>query len=267
MPPSPIPAPLPPWARALLQVLPFITAGLQEALQYIHAMNDNTQTTNSEWRHVQCVFKPITSTETADNAITTFDVVNITGGTIDNSWTQADYDSVDSDIATLCTGWLAHMGTSYQHTERRYYRRSFNPMTVQEPFTKAGPPEQIKGAASAGTATGSVLRQGSFTTTDRTTYARHWGRNYWPFPSLSGTTITGDGYITTALTDSWGQAVHDQYQNMMTKEFFPVVPVTQVSGVPTRGLLTLTELQMDNVPDVIRRRRPKFATHKFRDGL
>jgi len=236
---------------------------LQEALQYIGAMNDNTQTQNSEWRHVQTIWDIAGSTEASDRAVTTFDIVNVTGAAIDNSWTDADYNSVNSDISGLCTLWLAHMPTSARLVGINYYRRSFNPLSNQQPFTKSGPPERSYTYNNAGTGTGVLVRQVASTTTDRTTYPRHWGRNYWPFLNLASSSVDASGYLVPAFTDAWGLAVHDQYANMMNKEFFPVVPVTQVAGVPTRGLLGITQIQMDNLPDIVRRRRPKLATHKY----
>jgi hypothetical protein len=49
--------------------------------------------------------------------------------------------------------------------------------------------------------------------------------------------------------------VSTRYGALMAAEFFPVVPVTQVDKLASRGLLTVQEIQVDNVPDVIRRRR------------
>jgi hypothetical protein len=64
--------------------------------------------------------------------------------------------------------------------------------------------------------------------------------------------------------------VHDAFQNLMSEEFFPVVPITQIQtggpssgSVPTRALLTMSGVQMDDVPDVQRRRRPENATHRM----
>lgn len=261
IPPSPIPAPLPPWARFLLQVLPLIQAGLQEALQYIGPMNDGTAAANSEWRHVQLVAQPVGNQTNSDRAVTTWDIVNITNGAIDNSWTDADYSTVQASLSTLAQLWLPHMGSAYQLVETRYYRRAFNPMTMDKPFQVSGPPERTYPINLPGTSSGSTtVRQVAVTSTDITTYPRHWGRNYWPFPG--SLLFTANGFIDTPSVDSWALAVHDSYQALMAAEFFPVVPVTQVAKVPTRGLLGITAIQVDNNPDVMRSRRPKFTTYR-----
>ena|SRR5215831_17260724 len=261
MPPSPIPAPLPPWARWLLQLAPFITAGLQEALQYFGEMKSAADTTPDFWRHVQIVWGDPADLEKANRAVTTFDIVNVTNGKIDSSWTSADYSTVQAQLDTLINGWTSRMGVGYKAIETRYYRRSFNPTTLDDPFAKSGPPERINVAGGTTGTLGRLPAQCAVTTTERTTYPRHWGRTYWPFPGQ--TLVTTGGYIQSATVDSWGLAVHDAYQALMTAEFFPVIPVTQADRVVTRGLLGLNALQVDNVFDVVRRRRMKPATHYY----
>lgn len=245
-----------------MQVLPFISAGLQEVLQHIGALNDNTQTTNSEWRHVHLVFEPTAGVEIADRAITTMDVVNITNGSVDNSWTDGDYTVVETAMTNLGNAWCQRMQAGYTFKETRYYRRSFNPMSNPKPFTLSGPPDRIYPHNIPGGISDLQARQVSFTTTDRTTYPRHWGRNYWPFPAASSYTPTG--LIASSQVNAWGQFVKDQYDALQVAQFYPVVPVTQVQGIPTRGLLTVTSVQMDDVPDVVRRRRNKSGVTKFK---
>jgi len=40
------------------------------------------------------------------------------------------------------------------------------------------------------------------------------------------------------------------------------VPTTQVNGVASRQLLGIAKIQVDNVPDVVRRRRPRTTTYR-----
>lgn len=226
-------------------------------------MNDGNSNTNSEWRHIQVVFKPVGSTDAADKAITTFDVANITGGQIDNSWTDADYTAVRDRILALATAWAGWMQSGYQLSEIRFYRRRFNPLGINEPFVKSGSPERVYLYSQAGSSTAYQARQVSWTTTERTTYPRHWGRNYWPFPGAGASQTNSVGLIPSATVNTWGAAVHDTYAQLMAAEFFPVVPVTQVDKTPTRGLLTVSAVQMDDIPDVVRRRRNKMGVVKY----
>ena len=258
--PSPIPAPLPPWARWLIQLAPLISVGLQAALEHIGTLNDSSSATPSEWRHVHLVGKPIGSVTASDRFITTMDIVNVTGGAVDSSWTQADYDSVSAKLFTLTSAWAAHMSPHYQWTEFRYYRRQFNPLTNPVPFVKSGPPELVMPATVSGSAVGELPPQASITSTDRSPYPRHWGRNYWPHPSQAE--IDANGFVGPTTTNALATAVHDAYQALMASEFFPVVVVTQVDKQPVRGLLGVTEVQVDNLFDVVRRRRPKLPSQR-----
>src|SRR3954470_1324115 len=100
MPPSPIPAPLPPWAKALLQVTPFISAALQYAIDHLGEIHDASSATPTSWMQVHLVGKPVGSVDSADRFITTFDIANITNGDVDSSWTAADITLVDNALAS-----------------------------------------------------------------------------------------------------------------------------------------------------------------------
>jgi hypothetical protein len=265
MPPSPIPAPLPPWSRTLLQLAPLIFAGLQEALQYIGTMHAADEATPDSWMHVQCIGQPVGSTERSDDFVTTFDIVNITGGAIDNTWTTGDFGYVDNELNVLLNNWATKMSADYKWREKRYYKRFFNPLTNSQPFAKTGAPVYIAPNNTVGGAVRRQCPQASMTSTDRTTYPRHWGRNYWPHPTPD---LYGPGgYITNLEVDALTTWVHQTYTNLQAQQFYPVVPVTQVDKVATRGLLTVTEVQVDNLADVIRRRRPRIATYKNRASI
>jgi hypothetical protein len=156
------------------------------------------------------------------------------------------------------------MSSDYTWRELRMYKRTFNPYSIQEPFTKSGAPFIVYPSPAPGTSAMYQAPQVAFTSTERTTYAGHWGRNYWPHPA--GDPVIAGGFASTAFVDAWATAVHDAYSALMAEEFYPVVPVTTYKqgdvSVPTRGLLTVTQVQVDNLFDVIRSRRPKKSTYK-----
>lgn len=226
-------------------------------------MDDAAAAQPDEWRHVQCVFENVGNTEAAERYITTVDVVNITNGSIDSTWNDTDYTQCDNGISALCTAALAHMDSNVRCVERRYYRRVFNPLTIAAPFPPSGPPERIIPDSRAGalTPTNGMARQVAMTSTDRTAYPRHWGRNYWPVPSAQ--TIGPTGQFATITVDTFASALEAAYELLAASEFFPVVVVTQVQKAPVRGLLTTSQVQVDSLPDVVRRRRPRFAAHKL----
>ena len=262
MPPSPIPAPLPPWARALLQLAPLIPIFLQEALQYIGTLSDAAAEPAGEWRKAQLVWQDVGNSDNADRMATTIDIANITGGQIDSSWTAADYTTVNTQIDLLAHNWCSLAQARLRHVETRYYRMAYNPMGNAKPFAISGPPERVfPGTAVGSVAATSVMpNQVAMTHTEQTAYPRHWGRAYWPLPAQ--TTLDVMGHFTNAACDTLRNAVRDCYGPLQDAEFFPVVPMTMALKTPTRGLLTIDKLQVDNVPDVIRRRRLHTSTYK-----
>lgn len=256
MAPSPIPAPLPPWAKALIQLAPLIPTLFQELLDHIGVMDPGDTATPGTWRQAHIIWGDSGNANPPDRMITTLDIANITGGAIDSSWTDADYNNVNNELNGMIAGWCTGFAQGrLKHLQTNYYVRAFNPYSNPKPFAVSGPPEKIFLGTSvgAGVVGGIQANQISYTTTERTAYPRHWGRMYWPLPV--NTTLSLQGGITTASVDALCTLVHQTYANFMADEFFPVVPVTQVQKQPVRGLLTMESIQVDNVPDVIRRRR------------
>jgi hypothetical protein len=262
--PSPIPAPLPPWAKVLLQVAPYIAAGVPFALEHIGPLHASDESAPSQWRRAQLVFENILDPDPKTNAITSIDIVNITQGTVDSTWTDADYTTVQNAVGSLGSDWTTRMQQSWRFKEVRYYVMSFNPLTLDKPFAKSGAPERIYPTGIAGTAIGTQAPQVAMTSTEITAYPRHWGRNYWPY--IGASLVDSTGHIPNSMVDSWCLSVHDRYQALMTAEFFPVVPVTRIENANARALLTLDRVQVDNVPDVIRRRRP-ITTYRKNNPL
>ena len=264
MAPSPIPSPLPPWARVLVQLAPFIPTALQNVLEYVGEAFPADHENPTTWLHAQLIGQPKSSTERADDFVTTIDLLNVTNGFPDSSWTQADFDTVHAHLDNLCTSWCSRMSDDYRWREMRFYLRTFNPYSITEPFAKTGPPAIIYPMTVAGTKLAYQAPQVCVTSTDRTAYPLHWGRNYWPHPG--GATVASGGMIQPGEVDSLCELVSGVYELLMADDFFPVVPTTQYTQgttvIPMRGLLTVSEVQVDNLFDILRSRRPKRATYK-----
>jgi hypothetical protein len=245
-----------------VQLAPLVPNFLQELLEFIGDLQPADAPVPGEWRHIQVVWKDVADLELRDRMVNTFDVVNITGGQVDSSWTDADYTNVHLPLETLIGEWTSFAQGRLRHVETRYYRRAFNPMSNSKPFQVSGPPEKVfpGTAAGAGAAGMNIPNQIAATHTERTTYPHHWGRTYWPLPANSF--LDTLGAFTGALVDGFAGFVETCMLAWQNAEFFPVVPVTQALKVPTRGLLTVTNVQMDNIPDVIRRRRLSVQPYK-----
>jgi hypothetical protein len=188
------------------------------------------------------------------------DIANITGGTIDGTWTTTDYTTCETALDTCLTALKPHFLPTLQVSEYRWYKRRFNPMTETKPFQDSGPPERVTPKAILGTSSAFLPRQVACTITERTAWPKHWGRGYFPFGN--GAALTTSGRIGTTVVDAIEGAFQTAYATMQAAEFFPVVPVTQVNKDPVRGLLQVTQLQVDDVPDVVRRRRLRNPSYR-----
>lgn len=254
--PAAIPAPLPNWAKTLVQLLPLVSGYLYDILTY-HGQQQETDT----WRHCAIHFKDIASgANPADDCYMGIDLVNITGGDIDSSWTSGDYSTCETALDTCMTAMKPYLAPTLQVSEYRWYKRAFNPMTETKPFQDSGPPDRVTSKAIVGTSSAYLPRQVACTITEKTAWPKHWGRGYFPFGS--GASLTTSGRIATGTVDIIQGAWQTLYNSLATAEFQPVVPVTQVHKDPVRGLLQVTQVQVDDVPDVVRRRRLRNPSYR-----
>jgi len=270
--PSPIPAPLPPWARVLVQVAPFIEVGLQHALEYIGPMFAAGHSAPSEWRRFTYYWHDPNDADAANDAVTKFDIVNITQGQIDNTWTQADLDTVYTNLDGLVNLWSTnYMDVAHRVYRSKTYRMMFTDLPTEpiippdrdKPYVKSGAPlEDRPIVGQSGSSAGQQAPQVALTTTNRTAYRLHWGRNYWPFPAAAH--VLGSGHATAALVDAMANNTRACFTALGNAELFPVVPVVQINNAPARALLGITDVQVDDIFDVQRRRRLKNATRVSR---
>jgi hypothetical protein len=255
MPPSPIPAPLPPWARAILNYGPIIGGFLWGLLDHEASVPET-----KEWRRCVCHVQNLaTGAVAADDAYVSFDLANITGGDVDSTWSTADYTTCEGLLDTFWTAAKTNMMAYGKLVEYRWYSRWFNPVTESKPFANSGPPQRVTVKSIVGSDVSNGPSQMSMTVTEKTAWPKHWGRIYMPFygPNF----YVGNHYTNTGVDTLCG-LVNTLYGGLMSAEFFPCVPVTQVDKDPARALLTVNKVVVDNVPDVVRRRRPRSTTYR-----
>jgi hypothetical protein len=254
----------------LLQLLPFLPEPQQSLLDYIKELFDTDGATPTAWVKAQIVWEHVGNTNAADRYVNSFDVVNITGGEIDSSWTSTDLNDLTVGLNAMLTTMLSLYPSDMKCLEYRYYLRYFAPITPvadrgpdwkDEPYGPSGPPLQVVPKNAVGTATGvSLPPQVSLAHTEKTAYPRHWGRSYWP--GISSTYLDTHGIWGSSGVNAVADAVKAGFDALATDELYPMVPVTQVDKQPFRGLLGITQLQVDNVPDIQRRRRASVTTQR-----
>lgn len=105
-------------------------------------------------------------------------------------------------------------------------------------------------------ATGNQEDQVSCNVTFRTASRRHWGRSY--LPGMGAGRLTGESRWVSADLDVIAGAFNTAFISMngLARVVHPVVWSPKY-----RGFFSVETLAVDNVPDVIRSRRPKSATY------
>ena len=257
------PTPVPPWYRWGTRVLPAVWAAAEALLD---TSNTADEAEELQWRRLVLVWQRATPTGTSeDEAMFTFDFVNITGGSVDTTWTLQDYQAVEGAFDTLMATVRTFQSSGHTLIAYRWYQMQFaSPMLVDRRFLPTGPPVRIVPKNLPGTSANDALPyQVAFSVTERTSIPRHWGRFYLPGASEGVATGPWGRFQSTTI-----QAIADSvalcYFNLQNAELFPVVVSTQAqSGGPGSEsvlggtLLGVTNIQVDDIPDVIRRRRPR----------
>jgi hypothetical protein len=139
------------------------------------------------------------------------------------------------------------------------YPRSFaNPMSADSRFAPSGPPVWLSVQNVPGTGAGQSLPyQVAMSVTHLTGVAHHWGRHY--LPGLTEDAVTTTGRWDTADVQTAEAAAVALVQALHDADIPMVVAGTQHNSVVGPWLWKVIGIQVDDIPDVIRRRRAKQA--------
>lgn len=171
--------------------------------------------------------------------------LNTTSGEPDTTWTTADYTSVESGIQGMFAANPAYFSTDIKLVEHRWY--AYGPGVVAP-----NPPSRITTIASpfVGTNASQGAHQLASTVTLRTTLRRHWGRIYLP---VAGSLFGAGGQMTQTNADNLNNAAK---AGLITGPAVQgILPV--VYDRSRKILFGVTQLEVDSVPDIVRRRRPR----------
>jgi len=232
------------------------------AIDLVEHFSKQTPEPELEWRRLVVEFTRSTPSGTVeDKAHITFDLMNVTGGSLDTSWTGADFVACEGFLDQWWTTVKPFVSSTHSITAYRWYRMKFaDTMTVKNRFALTGPPVRVQTKSMPGTDSATVLPyQIALSVTEKTCVPKHWGRFY--LPGLTpGAMTTTNGRWASAVVTAIANATAELYEDWFQADFQPVVPVTQWDKVLQGGLLTVEKLQVDDIPDVIRRRRPRQPT-------
>lgn len=258
------PVPNPKLAKAIFKALewalPIAYAALVDYNGHTTAVHD------LEWRRLAVEISRTTPGGTVeDRAVTTWDLLNITGGDIDTSWTTTDYTTAEAAFDEFWGTWAGLASSSHAVVGYKWYAMRFaDPMTASHRFENTGPPQRAVSKAIPGTGSSAPLPyQIACAITEKTAIPRHWGRVY--IPGIATVSMGTQGRWGSGFTTFFANAAAELVDDLGTAQLFPVVATTQMKadGSPPGtltlkpGLNQITSLVVDDIPDVIRSRRPK----------
>lgn len=131
----------------------------------------------------------------------------------------------------------------------------FNYVPIQN---RPGPAERRTTTAKTGSATSSRMPdQLAITTTYQTCSRKHWGRSYWPMGAVANLDTTY-GRVSNTRCDTLANHMDTLLKENGTDN--TITPV--VASIAYQAVLNIVELDVDNIFDVVRRRRAKFPSYR-----
>lgn len=177
-----------------------------------------------------------------------FDFLNTTGGEPDDTWTSADYATLEGLLLT----WWTSIKTLVP-TDTAYARVLWNRVGPGVP--KPNPAERILDIATpiAGTTTRAAAPQISMAISFRHPVRRAWGRTYLPY----GGAAASNGRSPTGHADQCVTNTITLFNAAKAADFAPVVV-----SVKHASALLIESVVCDTTLDIIRRRRWKHTAYK-----
>lgn len=237
-----------PWSRRLFlgdaeEVTP-TEAGLYDAAEI---------STPENAMMLMCVYSRAPAGSTEDVAITTHHFVNYTGGAVDPSWDSGDFTTAEAAFDTFANVIKTYQPNTVALTQYRWYEKS---AATETPGTE-NPPVRVTTKSVTGTGSGSALPpQCAISVTEKTSARKSWGRFYIP-SVVHGVLDPPSGRLNTTTVDNLALQAKNLYETLATAELVPIV----WSSKHKHGY-AVERIQVDNIVDVIRRRRYDTGTYR-----
>lgn len=179
--------------------------------------------------------------------------LNTTGGDLDTTWTSGDFSAVETGLQTFWSGLSTWVSSIYRLEEIRWY--GYGPDTVG---TKDDPIPVYRVTAVAGTPQGGASSGSPSTNacaiTLKTALRKHWGRFYVP---INATKLDVAGRLSSANCDTLAAAAQAFLRSGESAGVYPVV-----YDKARKSAFTANDLQVDDIADVIRRRRQSVTQYR-----
>lgn len=201
-------------------------------------------------RRAEMVFLRTAHHAGGDAAVCHFDWLNVTSGAPDDTWITSDFTTLEDAMKNL---WLVIHGlasTGIVLTEINWYRIGTG-VTTPNPAERAF----TLGVPIAGTASNPLVPpQVASSLTLRNAVRKSWGRTYLPLDAL---TMSATNTMQSADVDTVVGAANDMVTTAAGGEY-----ILGTYSARLNAFLAAEHVEMDDVTDVIRRRRWKQATYK-----
>lgn len=236
---------LPPWLEALYEDW----GGVEHVVE-------------GELRKVQCTFSRLSKVGVTDDyAIVTFHLVKLVDDDFSTTWETTDYTNAEANLDAFFSTYAAYLHSSVTMAGYRWYKAgpAYDVVGVVNPAQRVTV-KSIPGTH-AGT-NGTLPPQCAISVTEKTLSRLQWGRWYMPAPTASTSAIAANGRVGSTLQVLLADAAQTLYDAMDADNLLPVV-----YSKKHKSVLTVNELQVDDVYDVIRTRRWRdVAVREIRDG-
>jgi len=226
-----------------------------------------TYSTTFDLRKLQVLFTRTSDAAVAeDDAVITFHFLKLSAGAPDGAWIAADFTAVEG---ALDTAWAAIKGFWQDNVtldELRWYRAGPQRDVELGGTGRTGPPVRVVDRNVAGTSTATIglPSQCAASVTEQCSDPKAWGRFYLPAPAsnaIGGKYGRFDGSFAVALGnafDTFYEAARTGGTPIVVYSVLKPVRPTRTGGTlpaKTARALTVDQLQIDDIPDVIRSRR------------
>lgn len=176
--------------------------------------------------------------------------INLTGGELDQTWISADYAAVEAAIEQFWTTQAASFASTVRLVEHRWYGYGVG-------VVPPNPPSRVTTLATpkVGSAATVHVPQVATTCTLRTALRRHWGRIYLP---LGTHLYATNGQMSSSAVDSVAGDLRTAL--MISPAAQGITPV--IYDRARHIVFGVSALEVDSVPDIQRRRRPRDPGYK-----
>lgn len=166
--------------------------------------------------------------------------------------------SIEAAMDTWMTALLPFIANDFTLVEYAWHHFTEDlPRTVDGRGQKPGPAVRVTAKSTAGTFSGTCLpHQVACNITLRTASRRHWGRS--AIPGMGSGNLQGDyGRWTSTMVDAFAAATKTLHDSQQTASY--------QLGVWSQlhpAFLAPKQVEVDDVPDIVRRRRAKRTAYR-----